>query len=112
MAHPNIVLCMGIAVTPLGELALVTEYAENGSLYHQLYDVGRKFSVREGQKIAEGLLKALAYLHGQGYYHCDIKSSNVLLDSSWNIKLCDFGLSRSQAKSFSGKIGTSSWMAP
>jgi serine/threonine protein kinase len=36
----------------------------------------------------------MSYLHGKNVLHCDLKSSNVLIDESWNVKLCDFGLSR------------------
>lgn len=36
----------------------------------------------------------MAYLHGRKVMHCDLKSSNVLIDESWNVKLCDFGLAR------------------
>jgi len=36
----------------------------------------------------------MVYLHGRKVMHCDLKSSNVLIDENWNVKLCDFGLSR------------------
>ena len=36
----------------------------------------------------------MAYLHGQDFYHCDLKSSNIILDSCYNAKICDFGLSK------------------
>ena len=35
----------------------------------------------------------MVYLHDRKVLHCDLKSSNILLDDSFNIKLCDFGLS-------------------
>lgn len=44
--------------------------------------------------LAAGLLAALAYLHGSGLAHGDIKPSNVLVDpeqSPPRVKLCDFG---------------------
>jgi len=53
------------------------------------------------------------YLHGRKVLHCDLKSSNVLIDQNWNVKLCDFGLSRMKNSRKSGqRIGTPHWMAP
>lgn len=45
----------------------------------------------------------MAYLHGRSVLHCDLKSPNVLVDQSWNVKLCDFGLSRIRNKLKKGK---------
>ena len=42
-------------------------------------------------------LKALKYLHSAGLVHRDLKPSNILIDSSYRIKLADFGLVRSIA---------------
>ena len=48
-------------------------------------------------KIALGLAAGLLYLHEewqQCVVHRDIKSSNIMLDSNFNVKLGDFGLAR------------------
>ena len=56
----------------------------------------------------------MAYLHGRKVLHCDLKSSNVLIDPNWTVKLCDFGLSRIKEKlnKKCGRVGTPHWMAP
>jgi serine/threonine protein kinase len=40
------------------------------------------------------LLEALEYMHENKYVHRDIKSSNILIDSNFRVKLADFGLAR------------------
>ena len=60
-------------------------------------------------------LAGLAYLHGQGKIHRDIKGGNILSDSHGMMKLADFGVSGNLDKTL-GKhrtvIGTPHWMAP
>lgn len=40
------------------------------------------------------MLRALKYLHSAKIIHRDIKPSNALLNENCELKLCDFGLSR------------------
>jgi len=51
------------------------------------------------QYITYQILKALKYIHSAGLIHRDMKPSNILIDSSCHVKLCDFGLSRSKEES-------------
>ncbi|GJV26137.1 L-type lectin-domain containing receptor kinase IX.1-like protein [Tanacetum coccineum] len=71
-------------------------------------------------KIAQGLAKALRYLHEecgqQTILHMDIKSSNVLSDSNFEPKLGDFGLAKlvdyEQSMELSVMAGTRGYLAP
>lgn len=60
----------------------------------------------------------MVYLHGKHILHCDLKSSNLLFDENWKIKISDFGLSQITSvknKKVKKKItrkGTPQWMAP
>ena len=76
-----------------GNLFLVLEYVPHDLT--GLLDVAYKFTEVEIKCIFRQLLEALRYMHDQKYVHRDIKSSNILIDHNFRLKLADFGLARS-----------------
>ena len=40
----------------------------------------------------------MSYMHSAGIIHRDLKPSNFLIDSSCQVKICDFGLARTLPK--------------
>ena len=50
-------------------------------------------------------LCALAFLHEANVMHRDLKPANILINSDCNVKLCDFGLSRTIPKHYLGPRG-------
>ncbi|KAI6694979.1 hypothetical protein NL676_022689 [Syzygium grande] len=101
------------------EFLLVYEYMPNGSLDLHLF--GKKgplnWSIR--YRISIGIASAIFYLHEeweQCVVHRDIKSSNVMLDSNFNVKLGDFGLARLMdhelGPQITGLAGTLGYLAP
>ena len=122
MRHPNIVLVMGISVVDVVTLPLtskfskqvvseaktkkqsticiITEYLEQGSLADILYGPTRlppeiwtyELVLTCALQAARGML----YLHSYQppICHRDLKSSNLVVDDHWVVKVTDFGMSR------------------
>lgn len=57
------------------------------------------------------LISAVEHMHSVGVFHRDIKLENVLLDSTFNLKLIDFGFSSSERRT-DKMIGTEGSAAP
>ncbi|XP_045794327.1 L-type lectin-domain containing receptor kinase IV.1-like isoform X2 [Trifolium pratense] len=97
LRHRNLVPLLGYCRRK-DELLLVYEYMPNGSLDNYLHKQP-KVTLNWSQRfrIIKGVASGLFYLHEeweQVVIHRDIKASNVMLDSEFNARLGDFGLSR------------------
>lgn len=76
-----------------GNLFLVLEYVTHDLT--GLLDVAYQFTHVQVKCLFSQLLQALRFMHENKYVHRDIKSSNILVDSHYRLKLADFGLARS-----------------
>uniref|UniRef100_A0A7N1A0V8 non-specific serine/threonine protein kinase n=1 Tax=Kalanchoe fedtschenkoi TaxID=63787 RepID=A0A7N1A0V8_KALFE len=116
LRHPNVLLFMG-AVTVGHHLSIVTEFLPRGSLFQLLKKRTIKFDWRRRVNMAIDIAQGMNYLHHYKppIVHRDLKSSNLLVDKNWNVKVGDFGLSRLKLETYlmtkEGK-GTPQWMAP
>jgi len=95
---------------------MISEYIPKGSLFEYLHVHKLKFTEFEMLNLAFEIAIALKYLHSRKICHCDVKSSNILLDENNKIKVSDFGLSRLKniflIAENKGRIGTPHWMPP
>ncbi|ONL93808.1 Serine/threonine-protein kinase EDR1 [Zea mays] len=101
LRHPNIVLFMG-AVTRPPNLSIVSEYLPRGSLYKILHRPNCLIDEKRRIKMALDVAKGMNCLHTSvpTIVHRDLKSPNLLVDNNWNVKVCDFGLSRLKHSTF------------
>ncbi|KAI9110448.1 hypothetical protein K1719_018608 [Acacia pycnantha] len=118
LSHRNLVPLIGWCHRR-EELLLVYEYMPQGSLDYHLYKDERLMTWSVRFNIVQGLASALLYLHEElnsCVLHRDIKSSNIMLDSTFNTKLGDFGLARlvdhAEGKRTTAMAGTLGYMAP
>ncbi|KAG1326620.1 putative receptor-like protein kinase [Cocos nucifera] len=96
ICHPNIISLVGYCFHAETRF-LVYEMMENGTLETQLHGPSRgsALSWHIRMKIAVDTAKGLEFLHEHcdpPIIHGDLKSSSVLLDSGFNVKISDFGL--------------------
>uniref|UniRef100_A0A8C5CYS1 Serine/threonine-protein kinase PLK4 n=1 Tax=Gadus morhua TaxID=8049 RepID=A0A8C5CYS1_GADMO len=71
---------------------LVLEMCHNGEMGRHLKDRKAPFSEEEARHFMHQIVKGMLYLHTHGIMHRDLTMSNLLLTSSMNIKIADFGL--------------------
>ncbi|KAL4649553.1 hypothetical protein ACB092_01G021700 [Castanea dentata] len=116
--HMNLIEMWGYCAEGNHRL-LVYEYMEHGSLADNL--LANSLDWKKRFEIAVGTAKGLAYLHEDcldWILHCDVKPQNILLDSNYQPKVADFGLSKFQNRnvfnnfSFSKIRGTRGYLAP
>lgn len=89
LRHENIVQLMGTENT--GKyFNILMEYVPGKSLDILLNNFGPFPDVTIRWYVLQ-LTRALAYMHGHGLVHRDIKGKNILVDTNGNLKLADFG---------------------
>ncbi|CAK0829576.1 unnamed protein product [Prorocentrum cordatum] len=102
--HPNIVNLRGAFLTmsdnSSGEykLNLVLEYMSDTLhrvLKHYMNVLRKNMDQYYVQLYQYQLMRGLAFVHGQGIMHCDLKPQNLLLDGrTHTLKLADFGTAK------------------
>ena len=111
MQHPN-VMTLFTTGTDNGIPFMVMEYLEG----QDLGKASRIWSAAEAARVGRDTCAALAYAHGMGVVHRDIKPGNLFLCETGQVKVTDFGI----AKAVSGTsltaagtlVGTLPYMAP
>lgn len=113
LTHPYITTLYDFILTP--ETAfLVMEYLEGGSLLERINTNG-PIAESTAKEIFFQLINAIYYLQQMRVVHRDIKIENILFDKFRNIRLIDFGLSRSMSDTNSiiqTQCGSLSFAAP
>ncbi len=114
LSHPNIIPIH--AVEEIGEFVFFAmAYVEGETLTERVRNRG-PLAPSEASRVLRDVAWALAYAHGQGVIHRDVKPDNILLESGGRVLVADFGIASvvagAGALSTGEVVGTPEFMSP
>ncbi len=101
--HPNIAR-LHAAQRVGNQLVMVMELVEGSSLEKLIEQ--RALTVGDSVNYVSQVLDALAYAHGRGVVHRDVKPANIMVTPSGVVKLMDFGIAHIKADRRLTQTGT------
>jgi eukaryotic-like serine/threonine-protein kinase len=114
LTHPRIAAIYDFIETEY-IACIVMELVNGKSLAHHLQEVSQ-YGFKDTWEIIRQILDGLAYTHGQGVTHRDLKPGNILINDDGRIKITDFGVARIEESSnitqVGDIVGTPYYMAP
>jgi hypothetical protein len=114
LAHPNIARVLESGVKD-GAPFIVMEYVVGESLDHRLTNKG-PLTIQELAPILRDAAQALDYAHARGVIHRDVKPSNILIRTSGQALLADFGVAKSASltayTATAARVGSVFYMSP
>ncbi len=113
LTHPNIVAVFDYGET--NDLAYIVMEFVDGPPLKTLLDKQERFALTDTVRVMEDLLAGLQFSHERGVVHRDIKPANVMLTSTGQAKIADFGIARIESSSMTQAgtlLGTPAYMSP
>lgn len=98
-----------------GQPCIIMEYVDGQTLSERIRPSG-PLPLAETVYIFQAIVEAIAYIHSNGVVHRDIKSNNIKISSSGEVKLLDFGIAKSEATerltATGSVVGTLEYLSP
>ena len=114
LSHPGLVPVYDAGTDEAGRPWVVMELVNGGTLADEIGN--GPIPPQRVAQIGHVLAEALAYVHGQGLVHRDVKPANVLLGSDGRVRLTDFGIARlvdaAKVTATGLTVGTASYLSP
>jgi serine/threonine-protein kinase len=115
LSHPGIVVVHDVGRDEAtGTLFIALEYLEGRTLAEEL-GPGAPLDWRRALGMAGQIAEALHHAHAQDIVHRDLKPANIMLLSSGQLKIMDFGIAKLPASDLTAAgqlFGTPSYMSP
>jgi serine/threonine-protein kinase len=121
LSHPNVIPIHAVEEVGGGRFVFFAmAYVEGETLTERVRRRG-PLPPSEGARVLRDVAWALAYAHGQGVIHRDVKPDNILLESTGRVLVADFGIAGVVAGAGGGAgagalagevIGTPEFMSP
>lgn len=123
LSFPNIIRL--VYVNPHGKLAtyrgeeeevshlmyIATELCYGRDIFGEIKTQGA-FSEAKALDVILPVMKAVEYMHSQGYAHMDVKADNIMRDLDDNIVLLDFSCAMSCSEKQTAALGTEGRQPP
>ncbi|MBN2295302.1 MAG: serine/threonine protein kinase [Pirellulales bacterium] len=112
VTHPNVNRVYDIGEAG-GDTFISMEYVDGQNLGMLLQSVGR-LTGDKAMQVARQLCAGLGAAHDRGVLHLDLKPANIMIDSSGQVCITDFGIASlaKEAKRDGPLTGTPAFMAP
>eukprot|EP01122_Echinamoeba_exundans_P017348 TRINITY_DN911_c2_g1_i6.p1 TRINITY_DN911_c2_g1~~TRINITY_DN911_c2_g1_i6.p1 ORF type:complete len:395 (-),score=52.10 TRINITY_DN911_c2_g1_i6:10-1194(-) len=94
LRHPNIVLFLSASIKP-PHVYIITELCSKGSLYEVLMNAApQSITGKMRKQFALDAALGMLYLHSESLIHRDLKTTNLLVNENFSVKVADFGTSK------------------
>lgn len=114
LRHPNVATLYDFTEVN-GQPCIIMEYVDGETLADRVRPSG-PLPLGEAVYIFQAVVEAIAYVHNHGVVHRDIKSNNIKISSSGEVKLLDFGIAKSESSdrltATGSVIGTLEYLSP
>ena len=111
LSHPNIIPIHAVEERD-GFVYYVMSYVDGETLTQRVRSRG-PLPATEAARVLREVAWALAYAHGQGLVHRDVKPDNILLEhGSGRVLVADFGIAAAAGDTADGVAGTPEFMSP